>query len=224
MNVVCKYRLVLFDLDGTLVDSSPGIVNSLQHALAIFDVSATEATLKALIGPPVPEILRQLAPDIFCEPKHVKRALRAQRDYYARQGVYESVVYPGIELLLQGLKQQGKQLIIATSKPTVFAKKIIAHHGLTSYFHRIVGSYLSLKRSRKIDIIDHILQRTRFEKTAICMIGDRHHDLDAAQALGIASIGVSYGYGELQEIVACCPTDMAHSVTELGSVLLAESH
>lgn len=215
------YSVILFDLDGTLVDSSVGIYHSYQAALSAFDLKVSEAFIISKIGPPAPELLKTSFPDLFCDQKNLKRALRLQRAYYREQGIIESTQYPGITDLLKSLKNAGKTVWVATSKPTVFAKKILAHQQLSSYFDGIVGSTLNLSRTKKTDIIAHVLKKIiRTPLKNIIMIGDRHHDIDGANDNHIDSIGVTYGFGSKEEIVAAKPTYIAHDAPELLSILL----
>src|SRR3989338_10364639 len=138
-----SYSCILFDLDGTLVDSSLGIVNSFQHALAQVGIFEPEERLLTLIGPPIAEMLRTLHPERFADPKLLKRTIDYQRAYYKAQGVHENTLYPSVEDLLYTLKKHQKKLFIATSKPTVFAKKILENQKLDHYFEAIIGSNLN---------------------------------------------------------------------------------
>lgn len=214
------YQLILFDLDGTLVDSSDGIVNGFQYALDKFGIAVTREKLLPLIGPPILEIFKLIEPDLFADPIVARRAIKHQRVYYARQGVYECTVYPGVAQGLAELARREHTLFVATSKPTVFAKKILAHHHLSAHFKGIVGSHLNLTRTKKVEIIQTILNKyPRVDRQKICMVGDRSHDLDAARVLQIESVGVSYGYGSLEEIQGCRPTHIVKSFSELENIV-----
>lgn len=215
------YQLILLDLDGTLVDSSLGIVRSIQAGLVPFNLATTQQQLIQMIGPPVPEIYLTLYPEIFSNSAHLKKAIRHQRLYYATQGINESTLYPGVCELLHALKQSNKVLFIATSKPTVFAKKILQRLKLDHHFTGIIGSNLNLTRSKKTEIIAAILKKyKKILKEKIVMIGDRHHDIDAAHHHEIKSIGVTYGFGSKQEIITAKPSHIAHSTDNLVEILI----
>lgn len=215
-----SFELILFDLDGTLVDSSPGIVNSFQYALQQFNLHATSERLISMIGPPVVEIFQTLYPEVFSNASHVKKALQYQRHYYSTQGVNESHLYPNLTELLFFLKNQNKILAVATSKPTVFAKKILQRLELTQYFDKIVGSTLNRKREKKSEIILEILKKYKtIKKDNIVMIGDRYHDIHAAKLHNIYSIGVTYGYGLKEEIVNAKPHYIVDRAVDLKNIL-----
>ena len=216
-----NYNLILFDLDGTLLDSSLGVLRSFQHALAYFNQDVSRETLVAKIGPPAPEIFMQLFPDIFSAPNNLRKAMRLQRTYYSTIGVKESERYAGIEEVLKTLHQAGKKICVATSKPTIYAKKILSHHGLDHYFEWISGSTLNLSRSKKIDVITHVLKKySRLPLTEIIMVGDTHHDINAAQATKINSLGVTYGFGSKRDIHFSAPTHCIDNISELLRILL----
>jgi phosphoglycolate phosphatase len=216
-----SYQLILFDLDGTLLDSSLGVYHSFQMALAKFGGEVAVETLIDKIGPPAPEIFRQLFPEIFTDEKKLKKALRLQRAYYATQGVYESKQYVGMAVMLAELLQAGKILCVATSKPTVYAKKILQHQNLSCYFKTIVGSTLNLSRSKKTDMIAHVLKKyPKIPLNQVVMVGDKHHDIDGAKANNIDSIGITYGFGSTAEIQSAAPTYIAQSMEALVRVLL----
>ena len=214
---------ILFDLDGTLVDSSIGIYNSYCAALSYFNCTIDLKTLKNKIGPPVPVTLQTLFPDLFSDEKNLRKALSEQRKYYRKKGFCESKVYPGIVTLLDSLEKSGKILCVATSKPTLFAKKILIHQNLLSYFDVVIGSTLNLSRTKKTDIIAAVLKKFKsVSLDKIIMIGDRHHDIDGAKENNIASIGVTYGFGSENEILAAKPSFIAHNTAELKGFLCAQ--
>lgn len=215
-----QYTHILFDLDGTLIDSSIGIHHSYLAALDAFNLTVSMETLKNKIGPPAPETLKELFPDIFSNPVNLKKALYAQRKYYRAKGVTESEIYPGVIALLSALKNNNKTLCIATSKPTVFAKKILAYQNLLPYFNSVDGSTLNLSRTKKTEIIAHVLEKyVSIPLNQIVMIGDRRHDIQGAKENHINAIGVTYGFGNTDEIKKAHPDAVVHNVAEL-SVLL----
>ena len=219
--MTASYNVILFYLDGTLVDTSIGIYHSYQAALSEFDCSISREVLVSHIGPPAPEVFKTLFPHLFSNQINLKKVLHLQRAYYRHKGITESEPYPGIMNVLQALKKAGKTLCVATSKPTVFAKKIVDHQNMSSYFDVIVGSTLNLSRTKKADVIAQVLKKFLFmPRKNIVMIGDRRHDIDGAVENHIDTIGVTYGFGSENEIRNAKPTHIAHNSAELLAKLL----
>ncbi|MED0904162.1 HAD family hydrolase [Bacillus nitratireducens] len=216
------YKTFLFDLDGTLTDPKEGIINSVLYALekiGIEEVNISE--LDSFIGPPIQQsfIDRYNMNEIEGE-----RAVFYFREYLKQSGLLENKVYDGITTLLQELKDAGNRLFVATSKPTVFAKQVIEHFQLTTFFEEIVGSNLDGTRIKKEEIIAHILQTNEeLEKEEMVMIGDRKHDVIGANSNGIASIGVLYGYGSELELSDAGAIHIVKDVEELQSVCIENS-
>ncbi|PES72343.1 phosphoglycolate phosphatase [Bacillus cereus] len=216
------YKTFLFDLDGTLTDPKEGIINSVLYALekiGIEEVNISE--LDSFIGPPIQQsfIDRYNMNEIEGE-----RAVFYFREYLKQSGLLENKVYDGITTLLQELKDAGNRLFVATSKPTVFAKQVIEHFQLTTFFEEIVGSNLDGTRIKKEEIIAHILQTNEeLEKEEMVMIGDRKHDVIGANSNGIASIGVLYGYGSEIELSDAGAIHIVKDVEELQSVCIENS-
>jgi len=215
------YKTFLFDLDGTLTDPKEGIINSVLYALekiGIEEVNISE--LDSFIGPPIQQsfVDRYNMNEI-----EVERAVFYFREYL-KSGLLENKVYDGIATLLQELKDAGNRLFVATSKPTVFAKQVIEHFQLTSFFEEIVGSNLDGTRIKKEEIIAHILETNEeLKKEEMVMIGDRKHDVIGANSNGIASIGVLYGYGSEIELSDAGAIHIVKDVEELQSVCIENS-
>ncbi|MGG3674994.1 phosphoglycolate phosphatase [Bacillus cereus] len=216
------YKTFLFDLDGTLTDPKEGIINSVLYALekiGIEEVNISE--LDSFIGPPIQQsfVNRYNMNEI-----EVERAVFYFREYLKQSGLLENKVYDGITTLLQELKDAGNRLFVATSKPTVFAKQVIEHFQLTTFFEEIVGSNLNGTRIKKEEIIAHILQTNEeLKKEEMVMIGDRKHDVIGANRNGIASIGVLYGYGSEIELSDAGAVHIVKDVEELQSVCIENS-
>lgn len=193
------YQYVLFDLDGTLTDPGLGITNSVMVALRKFDINVTDRTqLYPFIGPPLRDSFRTYYgfSDEQCE-----RAVRYYREYFKKSGMYENEVYDGIYELLTRLKASGRSLVVATSKPEVFALEILRHFDLYRYFDLVAGATLNDVRNQKADIIKYALETLNItDKTSAIMIGDRKHDIIGAQENGLDTIGVLYGYGTCDEL------------------------
>ncbi|MBM7361851.1 HAD superfamily hydrolase (TIGR01549 family) [Priestia taiwanensis] len=212
-----EYKLVLFDLDGTLTDPKEGIINSVQYALRQFGVEEKEENLLSFIGPPLQE---SFAEHFGWGEEQVTQAITYYREYFSERGMIENEVYEGISQLLEMLREEEKTLVVATSKPTVFAEKIAEHFQLSPYFSSIVGSNLDGTRRDKAEIIAYILEQyPTFKKDEIVMIGDRKHDLIGAMKNGVDSVGVEWGYGDRAELESAKATHVVASVEELQLLL-----
>jgi phosphoglycolate phosphatase len=214
-----NYDTLLFDLDGTLTDPKIGITSAVQYALASFDIhEPCLDNLVNFIGPPLKDAFMEYYG--FDSDKAFEAVVK-YREYFSVKGLYENSVYPGIPDLLECLIEQGKTLIVATSKPTVFSEKILEHFGLIKYFKLIIGSNLDGTRVKKGEVIKFALEQAKLaDLHNIIMIGDRKHDVIGAKEVGIDSIGVLYGYGSKEEFEVEKPTYLVDSVDELKRLLL----
>ncbi|MCL2096415.1 MAG: HAD hydrolase-like protein [Oscillospiraceae bacterium] len=201
-------KYILFDLDGTLTDSKPGILNSFRYALNYFGVEIKDEELDSysyLIGPPLREGFDKVS-KIFNNSIDFDEAIAKFREYYTVKGMFENNLYFGIDGLLKNLKDSGKIIILATSKAEKFAVKILEHFDLQKYFDFTVGAGLDGKRSDKAGIIARALDYFNIarpeEKAAAIMIGDRVHDIEGAAKNNIESVGVLYGYGGEEELTS----------------------
>ncbi|HSL93855.1 MAG TPA: HAD family hydrolase [Bacillota bacterium] len=213
------WKYILFDLDGTLTDSGPGIIRSVSYALAAFGIEVpTEQSLRAFIGPPLyASFMKHYG---FDEAK-AALAVEKYREYFAVKGMYENSLYEGIAELLQELREGGSTLAVATSKPTVFAEQIARHFGIDAYFDVIVGSELDGSRIEKSEVVAHTLMQLDVKNPAdALMVGDREHDILGARANGLESIGVLYGYGSREELTAAQAPAIVATVQELKDLLL----
>jgi len=190
---------IYFDLDGTLTDPKLGITRSIQYALSKLDrPPPPEDELTWCIGPPLRASLKTLlgTDDLAGE------ALSLYRERFADIGIFENEIYPGIENTLSVLAKSGRRLFVATSKPSVYAERIIDHFKLTAYFERVFGSELDGRRSDKTDLLRYALQTMRVDPSRAIMVGDRSHDMIGARNNGMTAVGVLYGYGNKEELVA----------------------
>lgn len=213
-----NYDVILFDLDGTLTDSSPGIINSIVYALNKYNIAVDDtAALGKFLGPPLHESFKEFYG--FDEEKAWK-AVSFYREYFSTKGLLENKVYDGIPFLLKKLADNGKRLIVATSKPQEFTDKIMAHFDLTKYFEFVAGSNMDGTRSKKAEVIEYALQKCMVtDKSKVVMVGDRKHDIFGAKAVGIDSIGVEYGYGDYNELDNAGATYIAKTVDELKNLI-----
>ncbi len=198
---------MLFDLDGTLTDPGLGITNSVMYALRKFGVEVPERSqLYPFIGPSLKDSFRSCYgfSDEQCE-----LAVTYYREYFKKKGMFENEVYDGIHDLLTRLKASGRSLIVATSKPEVFAVDILRHFDLYKYFDFVAGATLNDVRNKKADIIRYALESCGIAKSSAVMIGDRKHDMIGAKENGLDSIGVLYGYGNYDELKAAGATMLA---------------
>ena len=213
------YQFYFFDLDGTITDSSLGITNSVRYALAKYGIEEPDRKkLYRFIGPPLTESFREFYgfPEEQCQ-----EAIRYYREYYRDKGIYENQVYDGLEEVLKKLKEAGKQLVVATSKPEVFAREIIRYFHLDSYFSYVAGMELDGGRGTKAEVIEYAIRSCGAEdRREILMIGDRKHDVEGAAAHGIRTIAVTFGYGSVEELTTVGAWKLAHTMEELTALLL----
>ena len=209
--------VILFDLDGTLLDSKEGITKSVQYALGKMGISIEDRDdLVKFIGPPLKESFEKYYGVDGVE------AIRLYREHFVGEmKMLENEMYPGIEKLLQDLVAKGKTLIVATAKPTVYSKTILEHFDLAKYFLEIQGSELDLTLTQKEEVIAAILARhPKFSKESMVMIGDREHDMYGAKVNGLSSIGVLYGYGDEAELKEAGATWIVKDAKEIEELLL----
>lgn len=215
-----EYKIILFDLDGTLSDPKVGITKSVQYALERLDIIEHNLdNLDCFIGPPLQVSFAEYYG--FDEEKSQK-AIDFYRERFKKKGMFENELYPNIPPLLKSLKEQDFTLIVATSKPTVFSEQILKYFNIDHYFDLVVGSNLDGTRSSKTEIIQYILEKYKDDEfDNFIMVGDRKHDIIGAKNIGIDSIGVTYGYGSFEEISRSNPTHIASSVEQIRDILMA---
>lgn len=214
-----KIHNILFDLDGTLTDPKEGIVNSILFALDKLGIQEENINeLDTFIGPPLRGsfIARYNLSDNLAD-----NAVTFYREYFSEKGLYENQVYPGVVELLEFLVSQKYQLYLATSKPTIYADKILWHFNLHKYFTGIVGSNLDNTRTDKSEVIAHVVSTYNLQPVNSIMVGDRKHDIIGAKNNSMRSIAVTYGYGSLEEISLHNPDFIVNSSNELKSILLS---
>lgn len=192
------YKHFLFDLDGTLTDPALGITNSILYAMEKFGLEkVAREQLYCFIGPPLL--------DMFCSQFGVSREdsqtmLTLYREYFSTKGLFENKVYDGVAETLAALKKRGAMLYLASSKPEVFVKQILAHFDLARYFAFIGGSTMEETRTKKEDVIAYVMEEAGIPKEGTLMVGDRVYDIEGAHANGLAAAGVLFGYGNREEL------------------------
>lgn len=211
--------VILFDLDGTLTDSGEGITKCAQLALNHFGIPIEDRTqLRCFVGPP----LRESFPKFGVPEDRVEEAITVFRSRYLTVGKFENVPYPGIEQLLRTLKEQGHRLYVATSKPESTAVEILNKFELSQYFTRICGASMDSGRDSKEAVIAYLLElEGRAQKTV--MVGDTAFDVIGAAAHKIPTIGVSWGYGDVNEMLEAGACAIAATPEELGDLLMQEA-
>jgi phosphoglycolate phosphatase len=210
-----KYSTVLFDLDGTLTDPCEGIVNGHKFTLEKFGIIETdEKKLRTFIGPPLELVYSD---EYGFNPEDTQRAVNFYRSYYAEKGVYQNKLYDGITDFLELLKSKNIACMVATSKAEPFALQVLDNFNLRHYFDDVSAAQMDGSRSDKADIIAHLIEKYRLEKSSVVMIGDRKFDIIGAQKTGIDSIAVGYGYGDDEEFKIAKPTYICKDMKSLAA-------
>ena len=196
-----NFQYILFDLDGTITESGPGIMNSVSYAVTKMGYEVKDpGVLRRFIGPPLLDSFQKY---FGMTKEQAAEAICCYREYYTAKGMLENNVYEGFEESIKALKNSGKKLAIATSKPEEFAKQIAAHFGFDQYFDVISGASMDESLVAKADIMRNalnILGITDAMKGEVLMVGDREHDIIGAKKNQVASLGVLYGYGDREEL------------------------
>ena len=206
---------ILFDLDGTLTDSAPGITRCIQEALRKLgraDVPP-EDSLRRFVGPPLYETFALLL-ETEAE-ANLAEAVRLYRERFVVTGMFENALYPGVEEGLARLDAAGHRLFLATSKPKVYAERIVAHFGIASRFAGVYGPDLDGRNHDKADLIRDLLAREGVAPGAACMVGDRAFDVRGARANGVSAVAVSWGFGTAEELQAAEPDAVVATFPEL---------
>ena len=211
------YKYLLFDLDGTLTDPSIGITNSVAYALSKFGINVEDKrTLYKFIGPPLVDAFSEY---YGFSKEDSEKATAFYRETFSVKGLFENRVYDGVVEMLEALKNAGKRLIIATSKPEPFTVKILKHFDLLKYFDFVAAATFDSSRNSKDKVIAYALQSLDIkDRSEVVMIGDRHHDIDGARENGIDSIGVLWGFGSREELETADATYIAESIDDLISI------
>lgn len=189
---------ILLDLDGTVVDSEPGILSSCSAALRALGHRPGDLNMSGMIGPPLEEVLAEVLGRFGDD--RLAEAVTAYRAHYGESGFLETTIYPGVASALDRLSAMRARLYIATSKRTVFAEAILRHLGLIDRFAGVHGSEPGCALDAKADLIAHVLRLHRLSANQCLMVGDRRHDVLGAKANGVATVGVLWGYGSRHEL------------------------
>lgn len=217
-------KYFLFDLDGTLTDPKLGITTCVQYALHSFGIEEPDLDkLEPFIGPPLKDSFMEF---YGMEEKQAQEAVEKYRERFKDKGLYENEIYPGMAQMLKMLSEKGFRLAVASSKPTVFVEKILEHFSIRQYFKVVVGSELDGSRTSKDQVVQEALRQLFGHKpilyNEVYMIGDRRFDVEGARAMKVESVGVTYGYGGMEELREAHADYIVESVAELQEFLLRE--
>jgi len=213
-----KFDTLLFDLDGTLTDSTEGILNCLIYAIERMGFEVPEDT-NIFLGPP---IRQSFAEFLGMNGEQVDEAVRIFRERYSDTGLFENRVYDGIPGMLERLKNGGKRLMVATSKPQVYAVRIFERFGLAQYFEIVGGAELDGSRDYKDEVIEYVLAKAGItDRSTVLMIGDRRQDVLGAHKTDIECMGILWGYGSVEELTQAGADYIARTPQEAADMLLS---
>lgn len=215
------YKYILFDLDGTLTDPGEGITKSVQYALSRMGIIESDLKkLEPFIGPPLIESFQEY---YGFSPEEVQEATVYFREYFTTKGLYQNKMFEGVPQMLQKLKDNGRVIAIASSKPEPFVRQILDNFALTSYFDYICGGTLDEKRCRKADVIGELLRQMNLpeeEKNKLLMVGDRRHDVEGAACFGIPCLGLALGFAAEGELWQAGAVEVAESIEAIADFVL----
>ena len=212
------YQYILFDLDGTLTDPGEGITNSVDYALKKYNIIIEDKKeLYKFIGPPLQESFQKY---YGFSTEQSLQAVEFYREYFRDKGIFENEVYNGTAETLSVLKNKGKHIILATSKPERFARQILAHFDLMRYFDFVAGATMNGSRSKKDDVIRYAVSSYPINNLSeSIMIGDREHDILGANKVGMDSIGVLFGYGDNDELKKAGAAYIVKEMTDILNIV-----
>lgn len=218
-----KYNYILFDLDGTITEPFKGISGGIIHALNKSGVEVPDnSTLRKFIGPPLRDSFRD-----FCgfTAEQAEEATVYYREYYSVNGLVENDIMLGMDEALKTLNEQGYKLYVATSKPEKYAKIILDNLGLLSYFDIVAGASFDGSRDKKELVIEYLLEQIKekyedFDMTQSIMVGDRYFDINGAKYFNMDSVGVTFGYGDYEELSQAGATYVVDSAKELVDIIV----
>lgn len=216
-----EYKYILLDLDGTISDSREGIVKGVLNALNYFGIEVKdESSLLKFIGPPLSDSFK----DYYnLSDEDTETAIKKYREYYSEKGLFENKLYDGMADFLIKAKESGKKIILATSKPETFSKKILEYFKVNEYFDFVAGSTLDGSRSKKEDVIKYAMEKMKIPAEEAIMIGDRCYDIEGAKKNNLDSIGVLYGFGNKEELNNSGADYIAENVNDLYNILNIET-
>lgn len=211
-----RFQTVLFDVDGTLIHSSPGILQTLRETFERMGVDCSGFDLQQYLGPP----LRRTFAQHFQDPEDVEKAVTLYRALYKESGQYACRLFPGVEEMLRRLNEAGVLLCTATSKPAEVARPILEHLGIDRWFTIIGGAAMDSSLDTKTAVMRHVLCQPPVAGRPALMVGDRRDDMEGARNCGLPAAGVLYGYGTRQELEPYAPAFLAPDCESLTKFIL----
>lgn len=214
-----KYDIIAFDLDGTLTNPERGLIASFVYAFKKMGVDyGQKSELKRFIGPPIYEEWQRC---FGFTPEESSKALLIFREYYSVYGWWDNEIYPGVKEMLEKLKNAGKKIILATSKPEIFAKKVLELFDISKYFDFIGGASTDKTRDKKSEVLEYSLASVGVsDKSKAILVGDRVYDSEGAIACGIDSLGVLYAHGSDSEVRSAGFTYVVNNVEDIAALLI----
>ncbi|MEG2929736.1 MAG: HAD-IA family hydrolase [Oscillospiraceae bacterium] len=209
-----KYKIILFDLDGTLTDPQEGICKSINYALNFFGKDMPLKSLTKYIGPPLLPTFTELLGEELAP-----AAVKKYRERFSTVGLFENEIYDGVKDTLQQLQQMGFVLCTASSKPQVYVEKILEHFDILQYFTLAGGATLDGKISEKEDVIAHVLSQLNADKSQVVMVGDTRYDLIGAEKMGLDAIGVTYGFAQKDDLLKYPSVAIIDSIADIVNII-----
>ena len=215
-----EIKAVLFDLDGTLIDSSEGIIKSVRYALSYYGMEETDTDkLYQFIGPPLSDSFQKIYG--FSREQAVE-AVEVYRQRYSKTGIFECRLYPGVEECIRTLRKQGLRIGMASSKPEQSCRRILEHFGILSLFDEVVGATFDGTRDRKEDVLREAFRRWEdLSLSQMCLIGDTVYDAAGAAAAGIDCIAVTYGFGDVEQMKQAGAAAVCEQICQLPQLIQA---
>lgn len=213
-----RWNTVLFDLDGTLTESGPGIMKAAQYALRAYGIEKPWQSLSFFVGPPLSETFASFVPA-----EDIPAIVEKFREYYRTDGWLDNAPYPGVPEMLQGLRDAGCKLYVATSKPEAMAVRVLEHFDLSGYFESVCGAPEGdPEAGKKVNVVKAALRSARCtEPGRTVMVGDRRHDVQGAGLAGLETVGVLYGYGSREELETAGAAAIAATPEEVKKLILS---
>lgn len=211
-------KAILFDLDGTLIDSSEGITKSTQYALAHYGIIENDLSkFYKFIGPPLVVSFKKYYD--FSEEQAVE-AVAVYRERYNKIGLFECSLYPGVRECIEKLKAQGYLIGMASSKPEVSCRRILEHFGILELFDDVVGATFDGRIDTKEEVLNEVMRRwSDVPKDGMCLIGDTMFDVEGANQVGIRTVAVTFGFGNVQEMVEAGAVAVCDDMEELPEIV-----
>lgn len=211
-------RAVLFDWDGTVADTRPGIFNSVRYAIGQYGIAdRPDDELRYFIGPPLYDGFEHV---FGVSPELANELTDTYRVYYRDKGIFECNVYGGVGDLLRELHDAGVKTAVVSSKPKEFLDRLVEHFGLAEHLDAVVGPAMDNHNSNKTVLVNQALKELMLLPSTVAMIGDRHFDMEGAKAAGVNAVGVLYGYGTEEELCAAGADAVCEQVADLRGFLL----